>query len=156
MKVLSLLQPWASLVVTPHPDNKNSGIKEWETRCWRPRNLELIEQLKTEGFLIHASLGWKIKQADLLGYWPFDQYEYDFSMDFGMIIGHVKLVKIEPTGSGSLFKNNISDEEALFGDYSTGRFAWQLTQPLLFKKPIPAKGALNFWNSNDPIPELIK
>ncbi len=40
---------------------------------------------------------------------------------------------------------NILKERA-FGDWSPGRFGWILRNPVLFDKPIPAKGAQGFWN----------
>ncbi len=169
MKVLSLLQPWASLVVTPKPNSfitgprgkQLVGIKQWETRCWRPKNEALIEQLKTEGFLIHASKGWKKLQSELVNAWPFNEYKdvLPKQLPLGMIIGHVKLVDIWTSDKWlDNFKSSETErtaEEYHFGDYSPLRYAWLLSNPILFEKPIQASGALNFWDWNEPVPELI-
>lgn len=159
MRVLSLLQPWASLVVTPHPSacivgpegRKDRGIKQWETRCWKPKDAGLIYILQKEGFLIHASMGWKPEQKKLIRQWPFDEYSEQIkSYPLGMIIGHVKLDQIWTTekwiNNFKEFESEGPQEEYRFGDYSAGRFAWLLKEPILFKKPIQATGSLGFWN----------
>jgi hypothetical protein len=168
MKVLSLLQPWASLVVTANPNRavtsstgpKPIGLKEWETRCWRPKDPTLIEVLKTQGFLIHASLGWKPQQQLLMNDWPFSEYAEQLHLSFGCIIGHVKLDRIWTTDrwiqENAKSETETTQVEYEFGDYSSGRFAWCLCEPQLFKQPIPAKGALNLWDYKLPVPELKK
>jgi activating signal cointegrator 1 len=166
MKVLSLLQPWASLVVTAHPNvcivgpngKEARGIKQWETRSWQPKDPTLIEVLKTEGFLIHASKAWKNDQKQLYYQWPFTEYSENLNLAFGCIIGHVKLDQIWSSdkwvSNTSVSESEGIQEEYYFGDYSPGRFAWLLRSPILFKEPIPAAGALGFWNYNGPLPEL--
>lgn len=37
-------------------------------------------------------------------------------------------------------------DEYHFGDYSDGRFAWQLDDVVQLQVPIPAKGQLSLWN----------
>ncbi|MFC3788338.1 ASCH domain-containing protein [Paenibacillus sp. GCM10012307] len=39
-------------------------------------------------------------------------------------------------------------DEYYFGDYSAGRFAWELTNVQQLKEPIPAKGQQGLWNWN--------
>ena len=36
-------------------------------------------------------------------------------------------------------------EEKIFGDYTTGRFAWILRNPIPLDKPIPARGYQKLW-----------
>jgi hypothetical protein len=36
-------------------------------------------------------------------------------------------------------------EEKAFGDYSAGRFAWLLEDPVPFDEPVPVKGSLGLW-----------
>ncbi|WP_253299501.1 hypothetical protein [Paenibacillus barcinonensis] len=40
-------------------------------------------------------------------------------------------------------------DEYHFGDYSDGRFAWQLDDVVQLQEPIPAKGQLGLWNWED-------
>ena len=75
MKVISLWQPWASLVVLGH--------KKIETRGFKP-SLAMQHILKTEGFLIHASKKESHFQT-ILG--------SNKELPHGAIIGKVKLVE---------------------------------------------------------------
>jgi activating signal cointegrator 1 len=134
MKVLSLLQPWATLVVM--------GVKKIETRSWSSSH--------RGDLLIHASLGKKaglIVKDD-----PFKKYIPDFNeLPFGAIIGKVIVEDIIPVDrlmlSDSMI-NKLSLEERAFGDYSKGRYAWILSEPEQFEKPISIKGSLGLWDFN--------
>lgn len=137
MKVLSLLQPWATLVVMGH--------KKIETRRW---------QTAYRGeLLIHASSG---KAGGLLAKEPpFSKYISNFNqMPFGSIIGKVWLDDIVPVHQLSYPAetiNRLALEERAFGDYTAGRFAWILSHPQIFKKPISAAGKLHLWDYTGPI-----
>lgn len=132
MKALSLLQPWASLVIM--------GAKTIETRSW---------QTTYRGeLLIHASSGKSgalIAQED-----PFKKYIADFnSLPFGAIIGKVNLVDIIPVDALPLSNriiNKLSLEERAFGDYTKSRFAWLLEDAEMFENIIPVRGSLGLWN----------
>lgn len=134
MKALSLLQPWATLVVT--------GVKKIETRSWSTAYRGEL--------LIHASKG---KRGRLLTREPpFTNYISSFEqLPFGAIIGTVILEKIMPVElfhlSDAVF-NRLTLEEKAFGDYSHGRYGWVLSEPVVFTKPIPAKGSLVLWEYN--------
>lgn len=151
MTVISLLQPWATLVVL--------GAKKIETRSWEtPFRGEL---------LIHASLGKhygtgrdKVSCRELCYQDPFRKYidggqAYD-KLPFGAIIGKVNMkgcsdtdfylsckeggIELSEDGSGSW------EEQLAFGDFSSGRFGWLFGDAIKFDKPIPAKGKQGFWN----------
>jgi activating signal cointegrator 1 len=74
----------------------------------------------------------------------------DFAeLPFGAIIGQVNLVKIVPIESFGLPSKQIEYltlEQKAFGDYSAGRFAWVLEDPVMFNHPLPARGHLRLWN----------
>jgi hypothetical protein len=42
------------------------------------------------------------------------------------------------------------EQELAFGDYSAGRYGWLLSDPEVFRDPIPAKGKLGFWEFDLP------
>jgi hypothetical protein len=132
MYVLSLLQPWASLVVL--------GVKTIETRSWATRHRGKI--------LIHASQGkaGSIFAEEL----PFKKYIPDFNkLQFGAIIGMVTIDKILRTEDFLLSDSQMDSltfEEKAFGDYSSGRYGWLLSDPVEFKEPIPARGMPGLWN----------
>ena len=131
MKAISLLQPWASLVVM--------GIKTIETRSWNTKFRGEI--------LIHSSLGksGKIFSTE----YPFKKFIKDFDLlPFGKIIGSVTITDVIPIANLFMNDENINKltfEEKAFGDYSDGRFAWLLDDPRIFKKPLPARGMMSIW-----------
>jgi activating signal cointegrator 1 len=150
MTVISLLQPWASLVVM--------GAKKFETRSW---NTTFRGEL-----LIHASKGKHyggMSCRELCYCAPFAKFipggrVFD-KLPFGAIIGKVNMVDTIPTDSfhmpavNELRKAFIGGrliewpkQEEMFGDYSPGRFAWILKDPVKFDIPIPASGKQGFWN----------
>ena len=132
MKVLSFLQPWASLTVM--------GLKKLETRSWSTKH--------RGDLLIHASMGQS--GALLAPEPPFSKYITDFSkLPFGAIIGKVQLtdvIKVESLHMSDAVINQLTMEERAFGDYSNGRYVWVLEEPSLFSKPIYMKGTLGLWN----------
>lgn len=130
MKTLSLLQPWASLVVM--------GAKTIETRSW---------QTAYRGpLLIHASLG---KKASVLCHQPpFNTYITAFDdLPFGAIIGSVTLKDIVPVEQLQLSAEKLAAltlEEKAFGDYK-GRYAWLLADPVPLESAIIIRGSLRLW-----------
>lgn len=134
-KVISLLQPWAELVVL--------GAKQIETRSWKT---EYRGEL-----LIHASKKIDAESYNLCSKWPFDEYiKSPLTLDRGAIIGKVTLHKIETSETTMewmrMRESEQAQEEYRFGDYSPERFCWFLSDPVKFAKPIPCGGHLGLWN----------
>lgn len=160
MKVLSLLQPWASLVVI--------GAKRIETRSWNTKYRGPL--------LIHASLGKSgrsiAKEYPFKDFMPKGDYVpptsvfstpyYKVNFDalpFGAIIGQVELIHTEVSEQligrdvyhyGSSHKWTMTEQEKAFGDYSPGRYGWLLSNPIQFPVIIPAKGSLSLWEFDMP------
>lgn len=137
MKALSLLQPWATAVVQGH--------KSWETRSFKTNYRGKL--------LIHASKKWTKAQDILLRTDPFNKFlKPPYSFPVGMIIGSVDLVDCIPTEDW--FEMTIREkwnttqmlDNKGFGNFDAGRFAWHLQNPVEFKHPVPAPGALGIWN----------
>jgi hypothetical protein len=132
VKVLSLLQPWATLVVI--------GVKKIETRSWNTNHRGTL--------LIHASKG---KAGSIfVDKSPFKKYIPDFSkLPFGAIIGQVELVDVirtEALGMSDEHINKLTLEEKAFGDYESGRYAWMLEEAVMFKQPFYCRGSISLWN----------
>ncbi|MFQ5591606.1 MAG: 2-oxoglutarate dehydrogenase E1 [Phycisphaerae bacterium] len=142
MKVISLLQPWATLWLL--------DIKRFATRSWQTRYRGLL--------LVHAS-----KRKDRAGFtlwyqlacrprdWSLPAWD---ELPFGSIIGKVHLIDCVPTEH--LINSTecwVSGLERMLGDFSPGRFAWYKTDPVQFATPIPARGRLGLWEYNGPLPE---
>ena len=134
MKAISLLQPWATLVVI--------GAKQIETRSWSTPYRGRI--------LVHASLG---KAGSIFSeHLPFSRYIPDFKkLPFGAIVGEATLttiLRVEDFELPDKEMNRMTLEEKAFGDYSPGRYGWLLEEATAYNNPIPARGHLRLWEFN--------
>jgi len=178
-KVLTLWQPWASLLV--------HGIKKIETR---PKPTRWTAEKGT--YLINAASKWSKEQAKLCLMEPFFANLYDLTNEIGMSY-HSKTGKtdficnlplgqiigsIEVTECHKIHNNNsllrplyftswnkkesmynaeyIQSLEESFGDYSDGRYAWLTQNPRVLKTPISYKGGQGYYqNFKGDINQLI-
>lgn len=151
MKALSLLQPWASLIVV--------GAKKWETRPWKP-STTMLYILRNSGLLIHASAKFDRQNRTLLTYPPFCAYlDRNNKLPTGAIIGSVKVGRVIPTDEWMKeFNPDINPDaqtEQAFGNYSSGRWTWEMLEPEVYAEPIPYKGALSIWKYGGPVPKRV-
>ena len=128
MKVLSLIEPWATLI--------KEGKKVIETRSWKT-------SYRGELY-IHASRK-KVKRSDehtieLLNLIP------NVPMGYGNIICKCKLADCVYMDQEFLDRIQKDKQEFLCGEYSLGRYAWILEDVEVLDEQIPAKGHLNIWN----------
>lgn len=143
MRVISLWQPWATLLVT--------GLKTIETRSWSTKTDDRI--------CIHASVKRSREQIEFFealfpalnpkGYSKFDD------LPRGGIIGSVRLEHCLPVDSPEVKKLLRSNpDEWLYGNYAPGRFAWITEFPVQYDHVIPETGRQGFWRVPiDRIPE---
>lgn len=130
MKVLSLLEPWASLI--------KEKVKYVETRSWKT-------SYRGELY-IHASLR-KVtikdeKTNDLVSLLNNNEFKY------GHIIAKCKLIDCIYMDDEYVKNMNKNKIEYMCGEYSIGRYAWILGDIEILETPIPAKGKLSIWNFN--------
>lgn len=143
MKVLSIQQPWASVIVL--------GEKRIETRSWKTKYRGKL--------LIHSSKGFPKKHSKLLLEKPFcEVVPKDYKFPLGMIIAECKLVDCVKMIDWKLDKSHravsatlengeiIKGKELEFGEYDPERYSWILENIKMLDKPIPAKGQLGLWN----------
>lgn len=116
MKVLSLKQPFAELVV--------SGRKTIELRKWNTK-------FRGE-FLIHAS---KIPDKNAM-----KKFEFN-NLPCGFIIGKARLVDVKKYDKG---KEHNKDKTKHLADSAWGNYGFILKDAKRLKL-IPAKGKLGFW-----------
>jgi len=117
MKVLTLKQPWAELVL--------QGRKKIELRKWNT---------KFRGkFLIHSS---KVSDEEGMRKFGFDK------LPCGFILGETNLIEVKKYKDSSEFEKDRSRHLATkdWGDYGF------LLEDVRRIKPIPAMGQLGFWN----------
>lgn len=125
MKVLSIKEPWASLIM--------NGTKKIETRSWKTKYRGEI--------YIHASLSKaKITKPEV--------YELIKDMNFkcGYIICKCNLVDCIYMTDEYVNDMKINHyEEYICGHYEVGRYAW-IVEDVRVIEPIEAKGKLGLWN----------
>lgn len=135
MKVITLTQPWASLMAC--------DAKRWETRSW-----------KTEyrGFLaIHAAKSFPRDCRQMCNLKVFrnalfkDVTVAPETLPLGAIIAVGILVDVQPT---ILVKPDFP--ESVFGNYDPNRFVWMF-EHIQRIEPIIASGSLGLWNCFDPV-----
>lgn len=140
MKAITVWQPWASLLAT--------GKKHNETRSWRTnyRGEILIHAAKKPYSQIEPIIPPEdrklIREELRLGY-----IDWRKRVPTGVIIGKAVLVdcfQIDEAYRRKLQRENPA--ELAFGDYTIGRYAWVMADPVLFDEPIPAKGKQGLWN----------
>jgi hypothetical protein len=138
MKCLSLMQPWATLVVL--------GAKCYETRRWHTEYRGRIA--------IHASRTFPEACRALCPQEPFRSVLHlagcrqSADLPCGVIIGTVELVDCFPAWE-MLARFPAGSPEAAFGDYHPGRWAWKLDEPIMFAVPIPYPGRLGLFDVPD-------
>lgn len=135
MKVISVIQPFATLLAI--------GAKKNETRGkgWKYKHLGEVA--------IHSSKNFPMGYRKLCEKEPFKSvlaaagYNED-NLPLGKIIAVGDLVKrIEMTPD---FIDSLSEQEKAFGWYEPGRVALRFENMRLLPEPIPAKGQLGLWN----------
>jgi hypothetical protein len=149
MKAITLWQPWASLIAC--------GAKKYETRSWATRyrgpiaihaakrdpvNLPYHIQVEINPILLeHYSL-WKdlprgavVATAELVQCWEIKIIN-DNGHPFATAVDH----------DGAHFLTITRDGEQLFGDFTPGRYAWELANVQMLAEPIPVKGKQGLWN----------
>jgi hypothetical protein len=150
MKALTLWQPWASLVAT--------GAKTIETRSFYTSfrgPLAIHASVSKNGMRIMAEDMELAKAARLAlagRVQPMNQMMNLIAGDmfddlpFGVIVATCDLVdciRVDNPRCRALLNMNPRDE--MFGDYSTGRYAWILTLISPLAEPVLAKGKQGLW-----------
>lgn len=146
MKLLSLWEPWATLMAV--------GAKRIETRGWKTWY---------RGWLaIHASKGGLAKSQlrECLSDSIFTEALRSVELKPGHIVAVVKLVEVAPTekterlmGVFEYYKELDTARERTFGDYQPGRFGWVTEDHFRLPSPIPYKASQGLC---DVQPEALK
>jgi hypothetical protein len=140
---LSVWQPWASLLAY--------GVKGYETRSWQPPADHLGTWIAIHAGATTAGLD-RFIGDDLAGE---DRHRFDAlrqiaaaganlqSIPRGRIIAVARLAFILRTDS-ECGREVLAEERAL-GDWSPGRCAWRLADPILVEGLGAMRGALGLW-----------
>jgi len=149
MKALTIYQPWASLIAV--------GAKMFETRSWhtdykgpiaihagKKHSLETLGQMfDDEGNVSERDELFINTCGSILG-GDRDEYGKDFwnALPYGAIIATAYLADCLPTQD---LLREITEDETLFGDWTPGRYAWEIINVALLPEPIPARGQQGLW-----------
>jgi activating signal cointegrator 1 len=137
MKILSMIQPWASLFVLREA--------QYETRSWRtnyrgPLAIHTSKKIDKD-VCSHVAI------QSLLG-----KHEYTKeSLPTGMIIAVCKLVNClkvtENNETWAVLEDGriVSGNDYFLGDFREGGYAWEVQDMKLLDDFIPAKGKLGLW-----------
>ena len=123
MKVLTIKQPWASLII--------EGYKSYEFRSWKTNYRGKI--------LIHAGLSLEKSVASKF-------VEYNLKYDLGCIIGEAELTDCILVDEK--FNQELRNINPLVYDKSNHveKYAWKLENIKKYDNPIYVKGKLGLWN----------
>ena len=123
IKALSLIQPWASLIM--------DGRKTVETRSWNCNH--------TGPLAIHASLTKGGPYRDVC-----NKFGYNYATVLrGVVLGTVTMVMC------AQFPNVLMPPDE-YGDFTPGRWGWLLRDPVKFAQPVPMLGNRSLWNFEVP------
>ena len=123
MKVLTIKQPWASLII--------EGYKRFEFRSWKTNY--------RGDLLIHAG-----KSIDKEAYERLKGYLTD--MPLGKIIGKVELTDCIKTTPEFFEERSKENKDIYTKSIFKEDYAWQMKVIEKFDKPIETKGKLGLWN----------
>lgn len=138
MKALTLTQPWATLVAI--------DAKRFETRSW-------FTSYRGE-IAIHAAKGFPRQCQLLVDQEPFADALGDRRrhLPIGKIVAIAQLKACILISNADLRQCGFVDlygkvrKELPFGDFSVGRYAWELADVEELAVPIDCKGALGLWD----------
>ncbi len=123
MKVLTIKQPWAQLIV--------EGYKKYEFRSWKTKYRGKI--------LIHAGMS---LEKDMVS--RFKDYNLEYTL--GAIIGEATLEDCILVDEE--FNKKLREENPVVYGRSNHveTYAWKLSNVIKYKEPIYIKGKLGLWN----------
>ncbi len=126
MKVLTIRNPWASLIV--------NGYKKYEFRSWKTSYRGKI--------LIHSSKAIEKSELDRFS-------KYNLNYINGAIIGEAYLTDCVLVTEE--FENNLLTIDPIVYKKSSHKrkYAWKLDRIVMYDKPIFIKGQLGLWNYYD-------
>lgn len=153
MKAITLIQPYATLIALGYKTNETRG---WQTLLRGP-------------LAIHAGLGtqpWarQVCETDPIIRDILTRHNLTFdTLPRGRVlaVAQVKgMLRIVEAGTGIKLGHcdpaNLNPEERASGDYTAGRWAWQLTDVRVLAEPVACSGAQSIWQVPADIAQRIE
>jgi hypothetical protein len=140
VKVLTLTQPWASLVML--------GEKRIETRpvMYKHRGPLFIHASRQLDYVARRNLAFRraFERHDI---------DEDYELPLGKVLGSVDVVDGCHFSDGAFplclppnWHNVCGLDESYFGNFAPGRGGLLLANPARFVEPVPARGMNGLWN----------
>lgn len=131
MKAFTVYQPYAYAIV--------AGLKPHETRPRRTNIRGRVAVHAGKAGMMQAMKGlsglemWELRAA----------VKFETNLPLGAVVGTVEIVDCLPVEE---VVAKLTERERALGDYSPGRWAWVLKNPVMFDTPIPASGKQGWWS----------
>ena len=129
MKAYTVYQPYAFATV--------AGLKGYETRSRRTNIRGRVAVHAGKAMMKQATKN--LTDGD---FWGLMEVIGNADLPTGVVVGTVEIVDCVPVEE---IMHTLTERERLLGDYSPGRFAWVLQNPVMFDTPIPARGQQGWW-----------
>ncbi|TDW20521.1 ASCH domain-containing protein [Rhizobium azibense] len=132
MKVISVWNPWAPLIVR--------GFKIFETRTWAPPKAVVGQRIgiaSTKSVLPKQMAAFNEEEFQFF-YQMLDMPDFE-ELPRGYLLGTAILDSYELIDEE--FLSDITREEKAYGWFKEGGYAWRMTKPEALEHPIPIKGA---------------
>lgn len=137
MKAFTVYQPYAHAIV--------SGVKHFETRS-RRTSIRGRVAVHAGKLPIDKSSAAERKTAERLRVREEQRRGEPWDYPLGAVVGTVEIVDCVPVEE---VRETLTEWDRILGDYSAGRFAWVLKDPIMFDEPVPARGQQGVWNWED-------
>lgn len=143
MRVISVWQPYASLLVHGHKLVETRGfpapkaligqrIGIASTKIVRPEQRAAMKDPVFARYYFETNLPRDIEE-----------------LPNGYLLGTVLLHSCEPITEEDL--EDVTEEEKLYGWWQEGRYAWRVREPESFDEPVPVRGAQGIWTLPDAV-----
>ena len=137
MKAYTVYQPFAFATV--------AGIKHYETRPRRTniRGYVAVHAAKLDAWKSGILEAGKMPEIEKILSEHQGTGNRPARLAYGAVVGAVEIVDCVPVEE---IADTLTERERALGDFSPGRFAWVLRNPVMLEKPIPARGQQGWWN----------
>lgn len=140
VRTITLWQPWASLMAI---EAKKFETRHWATAYRGPLAIHAAKTKKGRASC-HRLITNTLTHA---GYATFDHLPFGCVlalMNLKDIYSTDTLMKPRPISPMSMARF-VTEKEIAFGDWSDGRYAWEMEMVHRYDPPIPARGYQGFW-----------
>lgn len=140
MRVISLWQPYASLLVHGHKLNETRPFPAPSTIIRQRLGIASTKTIKPEQRAL-------IEDPVFAEYYAKTGLPAFDDLPHGALVGSVYVNSSDIITEGDI--EDTTEEELLYGDWRVGRYAWRCRDHQALDKPIPCRGAQGIWIWSD-------